>query len=209
MQRHGIRRQVRPSSSESTPHDRVTILQICSSRSLALDRPRQSALRYPAVRSNRASTYSVRRQPAPIHTPLRSRTTSAIAPPTISHSARGTQIPITHAAPPTNPFARFPPLKVCGRRPRCARHHLHEAGIRKPSQYQKSPVYRSTRHHDRGGATPEAQNYSITSLALASNVGGICTPSAFAVLRLMTSSIIVGCSTGRSAGFAPLRILST
>ena len=108
MQRHGIRRQVRPSSSESTPHDRVTILQICSSRSLALDRPRQSALRYPAVRSNRASTYSVRRQPAPIHTPLRSRTTSAIAPPTISHSARGTQIPITHAAPPTYPFPRFP-----------------------------------------------------------------------------------------------------
>ena len=108
MQRHGIRRQVRPSSSESTPHDRVTILQICSSRSLALDRPRQSAPRYPAGRSNRASTYSVRRQPAPIHTPLRSRTTSAIAPPTISHSARGTQIPITHAAPPTYPFPRFP-----------------------------------------------------------------------------------------------------
>src|SRR6266481_8098465 len=108
MQRHGIRRQVRPSSSESTPHDRVTILQICSSRSLALDRPRQSALRYPAGRSTRASAYSVRRQPAPIHTPLRSRTTSAIAPPTISHSARGTQIPITHAAPPTYPFARFP-----------------------------------------------------------------------------------------------------
>jgi hypothetical protein len=133
VQRHGIRRQVRPSSSESTPHDRVTILQICSSRLLALDRPRQSALRYPAVRSNRASTYSVRRQPAPIHTPLRSRTTSAIAPPTISHSARGTQIPITHAAPPTYPFPRFPPLEVCGRRPRCARHHLHGAGIRKPS----------------------------------------------------------------------------
>ena len=138
MQRHGIRRQVRPSSSESTPHDRVTSLQICSSRSLALDRPRQSALRYPAVRSNRASTYSVRRQPAPIHTPLRSRTTSAIAPPTISHGARGTQIPITHAAPPTYPFPRFPPLEVCGRRPRCARHHLHGAGIRKPSQTRKS-----------------------------------------------------------------------
>ena len=134
MQRHGIGQQVQRSSSGSTPHDRVTILQICSSRSLALDRPRQSALRYPAVRSNRADTYSVRRQPAPIHTPLRSRTTSAIAPPTISHSARGTQIPITHAAPPTYPFPRFPPLEVCGRRPRCARHHLHGAGIRKPSQ---------------------------------------------------------------------------
>ena len=149
MQRHGIRRQVRPSSSESTPHDRVTILQICSSRLLALDRPRQSALRYPAVRSNRASTYSVRRQPAPIHTPLRSRTTSAIAPPTISHSARGTQIPITHAAPPTYPFPRFPPLEVCGRRPRCARHHLHGAGIRKPSHFR----------------THAAQHHSITPSA--------------------------------------------
>jgi hypothetical protein len=109
---------------------------MCSSRSLALDRPRQSALRYPAVLSNRASTYSVRRQPAPIHAPLRSHTTSAIVPPTISHSARGTQIPITHAAPPTYPFPRFPPLEVCGRRPHCPRHHLHGAGIRKPSQQQ-------------------------------------------------------------------------
>src|SRR5258707_7637759 len=194
MQRHGIRRQVRPSSSESTPHDRVTSLQICSSRSLALDQPRQSALRYPAVRSNRASTYSVRRQPAPIHTPLRSRTTSAIAPPTISHSARGTQIPITHAAPPTYPFPRFPPLEVSGRRPRCARHHLHGAGIRKPS-------------HKRTHA-PQ-QNYSITSTACASSVGGTVRPSAFAVLRLMTRSNFVGSSTGRSDGFAPLRILST
>jgi hypothetical protein len=31
-------------------------------------------------------------------------------------------------------------------------------------------------------------------------------PNAVAVLRLMTSSNFVGCSTGRSAGFAPLRI---
>jgi hypothetical protein len=29
-----------------------------------------------------------------------------------------------------------------------------------------------------------------------------------AVFRLITSSNLVGCSTGRSAGFAPLRILS-
>ena len=33
-------------------------------------------------------------------------------------------------------------------------------------------------------------------------------PSAFAVLRLMISSNLVGCSTGRSAGLAPLKILS-
>ena len=32
---------------------------------------------------------------------------------------------------------------------------------------------------------------------------------AFAVLRLITSSNLVGCSTGRSAGFAPLKIRST
>jgi hypothetical protein len=34
-------------------------------------------------------------------------------------------------------------------------------------------------------------------------------PSSFAVLRLMTNSKFVSCSTGRSAGLAPLRILST
>ena len=39
--------------------------------------------------------------------------------------------------------------------------------------------------------------------------GGIVRPSALAVLRLMTSSNFVGSSTGRSAGFAPLRIRST
>jgi hypothetical protein len=33
--------------------------------------------------------------------------------------------------------------------------------------------------------------------------------SAFAVLRLMASWNFVGCSTGRSAGRAPLMILST
>src|SRR5206468_2523715 len=49
----------------------------------------------------------------------------------------------------------------------------------------------------------------ITSSARPSTDGGIVRPSAFAVLRLMTSSNFVGCSTGRSAGLVPLRILST
>jgi hypothetical protein len=49
----------------------------------------------------------------------------------------------------------------------------------------------------------------ITSSAWNSSVGGIVRPRSFAVLRLMTSSNVVGCSTGRSAGLAPLRILST
>ena len=49
----------------------------------------------------------------------------------------------------------------------------------------------------------------ITLSALASTLGGIVRPICFAVLRLMTNSNLVGCSTGKSAAFAPFRILST
>ena len=48
--------------------------------------------------------------------------------------------------------------------------------------------------------------YSITSSAVVSSDGGIIRPSVFAVFRLMTNSNFVGCTTGRSAGFSPLRI---
>src|ERR1700683_139769 len=46
--------------------------------------------------------------------------------------------------------------------------------------------------------------HSITSSALANNVGGISTPSALAVFRLMIVLNFVACSIGISAGFAPL-----
>ncbi len=49
-------------------------------------------------------------------------------------------------------------------------------------------------------------HHSITSSARAKSVGGIVNPSALAVLRLMTSSSLMLCWTGRSAGLAPLRI---
>jgi hypothetical protein len=52
-------------------------------------------------------------------------------------------------------------------------------------------------------------DHSITWSARVNNCGGIVRPSAFAVLRLITSSNFVGCSTGKSAGLAPLRILFT
>jgi hypothetical protein len=52
-------------------------------------------------------------------------------------------------------------------------------------------------------------SYSIKSSARASNAGGTVIPSALAVLMLITNSNLVGCSTGRSAGFAPCKILST
>jgi hypothetical protein len=48
--------------------------------------------------------------------------------------------------------------------------------------------------------------YSITSSARASKEGGTIRPSALAVFMLITNSNLVGCSTGRSAGLAPLRI---
>src|SRR5262245_38341515 len=51
------------------------------------------------------------------------------------------------------------------------------------------------------------RTHSITSSARASSLSGIWRPSALAVLRLITNSNLVGCSTGNSAGFAPLRIL--
>ena len=51
--------------------------------------------------------------------------------------------------------------------------------------------------------------YSKTSLASASTFGGMLRFNILAVLRLKISSILGGCSTGMSAGLAPLSILST
>src|SRR4030095_15674691 len=45
--------------------------------------------------------------------------------------------------------------------------------------------------------------------ALASTFGGIVRPICLAAFRLMKNSNFTGCSTGRSAGLVPLRILST
>ena len=56
-------------------------------------------------------------------------------------------------------------------------------------------------------SSTNSEAYSITSSARASSVAGTVSPSAFAVFRLMTSSNLVGCSIGRSAGLAPFRIL--
>src|SRR5262249_50771972 len=53
---------------------------------------------------------------------------------------------------------------------------------------------------------PLASDHSITSSARASSVGGTSRPSAFAVLRLIKNSNFVVWNTGKSAGFAPLRM---
>ena len=59
-------------------------------------------------------------------------------------------------------------------------------------------MHRSNRHR-----------YSITSSARARSAAEMSIPRALAALMLITSSILCGCSTGRSAGRAPLSILST
>src|SRR5262249_29200058 len=51
--------------------------------------------------------------------------------------------------------------------------------------------------------------HSTTSSARARTPGGNVIPSALAVLRLTASSNLTGCSTGRSAGLVPCKILCT
>src|SRR5215469_483234 len=53
---------------------------------------------------------------------------------------------------------------------------------------------------------PLASHHSITTSAATSSLSGTVRPSALAVLRLMTSSNLVGWTTGRSAAFSPLRM---
>src|SRR5262249_48239558 len=74
-------------------------------------------------------------------------------------------------------------------------------------------LLRARRERPRGSCANKrhelAAFHSITSSASASSFSGIVTPSALAIVRLMTKSNLVGCSIGRSDGFAPRMILST
>src|SRR5262245_1803286 len=51
--------------------------------------------------------------------------------------------------------------------------------------------------------------HSITSSARSRNDSGMVRPNTLAVVRFRARSNLVGCSTGRSAGLVPRRILST
>ena len=53
------------------------------------------------------------------------------------------------------------------------------------------------------------QLYSTTSSASEISLSVTASPSALAIFALIASSNFVGCATGRSAAFAPRRILST
>jgi hypothetical protein len=79
------------------------------------------------------------------------------------------------------------------------------AGLAKRPRSAKGLPFSSSRVGRKGRCV----THSITSSARARNDSGIVNRSALAAVRLMTSSNLVGCSTGRSPGFAPRRILST
>src|SRR5262249_25061015 len=85
-------------------------------------------------------------------------------------------------------------------------------GVNEPDHRYRC-LLRARRERPRRRAAEErdeiAPHHSITSSARASSVGGISTPNAFAVARLMTRSYLVPSSTGRSPGFSPFRIRPT
>src|SRR5262249_23919417 len=87
-----------------------------------------------------------------------------------------------------------------------SQHHAHAVDLRRllrlgSGRCGEQSAGQSTEEH-----TPI--HHWITSSARASSDGGIVRPRALAVLRLITNSNCVACSTGRSPGLVPLRILS-
>src|SRR5262249_21482764 len=80
----------------------------------------------------------------------------------------------------------------------------------KKADHRHRRLLRARRKRPSGSATKQrdevAPSHSITSSARASNCGGTSRPSALAVFRLITSSNLVGCNTGKSIGLAPLRM---
>ena len=99
------------------------------------------------------------------------------------HSARGTTA--CH-------FPRFPSLEAFGRRPKASVIAAPSVGGRHPKPFTEAAVGRP---------------HPITSSAIESTPGGTLMPSARAVWRLITNSNLVDCTTSRSAGLAPLRML--
>src|SRR5262249_3517356 len=78
------------------------------------------------------------------------------------------------------------------------------------SNHRHLRLLRARRERPRSRAAEQrderAALHSITSSARARSRSGTSELSALAVLRLSTSSNLVDCTTGRSAGFSPLRM---
>src|SRR5262249_29725242 len=80
----------------------------------------------------------------------------------------------------------------------------HALGLLRARRERPRNCYAAEQRHELAPVT-----HSITSSARPSSVGGMVRPIALAVVKLMASSNLVGCSTEISPGFAPRKILST
>jgi hypothetical protein len=131
---------------------------------------------------------------------------------------------------PKWPGANFPAVKKSDRRPRIdvapitlprspaslsSRNEVPHIFTRKSRVQPKEILITSAQRllqqnlPDPDSCSAANSPYSITASARASSVGGISKTSAFAVFKLMTSSNLVGCKTGKSPGRSPLRIRPT
>src|SRR5438067_1070108 len=99
-----------------------------------------------------------------------------------------------------------------GRRPRQVRHDV--VPVSRDLALVEQDLGRRVRSGHQG-AFPNGRcdrlypPYLMASVAWIRTDCGMVSPSSWAVFRLITKSNVVGRSTGRSAGLAPLRILST
>ena len=208
---------------------RMIIIETFAARLLAALPPDRA--RAPQSGSIPHDAVTTDRQPQP-HSPLLlalgrqrpgSRQTTQIGRQSCRQSARATRA-LRSFTPPSIPVLRGRPIAATASHPTSLRltprQNPHSArctvaphrprfralalfGRRPPECVDSSSLPASENLHK---LRTLRQTYSITSSARASSVGGMSRPSALAVLRLMTSSNLVGCSTGKSAGFAPRRI---
>jgi hypothetical protein len=87
--------------------------------------------------------------------------------------------------------------------------------VQHPDQWHRGLLRARRRRPSRGRGADEGDElaplhrsifHSITASAMARSLSGTARPKVLAVGRLMTSSNRVDCTTGRSAGFSPLRM---
>src|SRR5262249_25754113 len=92
------------------------------------------------------------------------------------------------------------------------RHHAdapHAVALLRPRRDRPRRRRVATKEREEGAAVHRRAHHAITMSARRWKEGGNSMPSALAVLRLIANSNFVGCSTGRSAGFSPLRMRPT
>src|SRR5262249_61904934 len=92
-------------------------------------------------------------------------------------------------------------------------HRKHRRGCRAEiPDHRHRRLLRARRQRPRGSHAGDERDevapvvHSITSSAATSSLSGTVRPSILAVWWLMTSSNLLACTTGRSAGVAPLRM---